>query len=79
MISLNEADRELYQERLKASRDLQSYRADTLYEGALIGRIQLLQSLLGREPTPMEQLDLKRMIELKQLEADLKAELANRS
>ena len=79
MINLNEADHELYQDRLKASRDERFRRNDTLAEGAMIGRIQLLESLLGREETPFEQLDKKRWIELKQLEADLKAELASRS
>ena len=78
MISLNEANHELYLERSKLSRDEQSRRADTLFEGALIGRIQSLESFLGREPTPIEELDRKRMVELKKLEADLKAELANR-
>jgi predicted transposase/invertase (TIGR01784 family) len=79
MINLNEADHELYQDRLKASRDERFRRNDTLAEGAMIGRIQSLESFLGREETPFEQLDKKRWIELKQLEADLKAELANRS
>ena len=78
MINRNEADHELYQEHRKHWLDEQARRLDARAEGIILGRIQLLESLLGREPTPIEQLDLKRIVELRQIEADLRVELAKR-
>ena len=87
MISQSEADRELYLSRRKYALDEQSRRYDAISEGISIGieigliasRIHSLETLLGREPTPIEQLRLHSTDELRRIEAELKAKLANRS
>ncbi len=48
-------------------------------EGFLYGRIQSLESFLGRTPTPIEQLEARPIDELVQMEADLQAKFAKRS
>lgn len=79
MISQSEADRELYLSRRKYALDEQSFRAEGYSAGFAVGRIQLLESLLGLEPTPSEQLNARSINELHRIEAELKAKLANRS
>ena len=79
MISQSEADHQLYLSRRKYSLDEQSRRADGIWTGIIIGRIQLLQSQLGLEETPVEKLDALAMEDLRRIEAELKAKLANRS
>jgi predicted transposase/invertase (TIGR01784 family) len=79
MISLSEADHELYLDRRKFWLDEQSRREEGFLSGIAVGRIQLLQSQLGLEETPAEQLDALAMDDLRRLEAELKAKLANRS
>ncbi len=83
MISQSEADHQLYLSRRKYSLDEQSRRYDAISEGIEIGliasRIQSLESLLGRGPTPIEQLRMHNTDELARIEAELKAKLANRS
>ena len=91
MISLNEADHELYRARRKQALDERSLRYDAISEGKEIGieigieigliasRIHSLEALLGREPTPVAQLRLRTTDELLRIETELKAKLANRS
>ena len=82
MISLNEADHDLYESRLKYWRDDQARMAEQREEGFskgfVLGRIQLLESLLGMASSPIGQFDSLSMDELLRMEADLKAKLANR-
>ena len=90
MISLNEADHELYRARRKQALDERSLRYDAISEGKEIGieigieigliasRIHSLEALLGREPTPVAQLRLRTTDELLRIEAELKAKLADR-
>lgn len=79
MISLNDADRELYRSRRKQALDEFSRRAESFSTGRLVGRIQLLQSLLGQEETSAAQLDALAIDDLRQMELELKVQLANRS
>ncbi len=79
MISLNEADHQRYLSRRKQYLDEQSFRAESYSTGFAVGRIQLLESLLGLESTPSEKLDALQVKELLRIEAELKAKLANRS
>ena len=50
-----------------------------LSRGLIIGRIQLLESLLNRPTSPVHQFDAQSLDELQRIEAELKANLANRS
>ena len=79
MISLSEADHELYLDRRKFWLDEQSRREEGFLSGVAVGRIQSLQSQLGLEETPVKELDALAMDDLRRLEAELKAKLANRS
>ena len=80
MISQSEADHQTYLSRRKYALDEQSRRADGIWTGVIIGRIQLMQSQLGLPETSAEELDARTtMDDLRRLEAELKAKLANRS
>ena len=79
MISQSEVDHQHYLSRRKQWLDQQSFRAEGYSTGFAVGRIQLLESQLGLEPTPNEQLDALELRKLHQIEAELKAKLANRS
>lgn len=87
MISQSEIDHQQYLSRRKKFLDDNSFRAQSRREGHaeghaegfVHGRIQLLESLLGLNPTPIEQLEALPLNELKQLEVDLQSQLANRS
>lgn len=79
MISQSEADHQLYLSRRKYALDEQSRRADSLWTRIIIGRIQSLESQLGLPETRVEQLDALMMDDLRRMEAELKAKLANRS
>ena len=48
-------------------------------EGVVIARIQTLESLLGLAISPVGQFSTRHLDELLQIEAELKAKLANRS
>ncbi len=48
-------------------------------KGIILGRIQVLESLLGLASSPITKVDSRTTDELRQIEADLKAQLANRS
>ena len=86
MISQSEIDHQQYLSRRKKFLDDNSFRAQSRREGHaeghaegfVHGRIQLLESLLGLDPTPIEQLETLPLNELKQLEVDLQSQLANR-
>ena len=91
MISQSEADHQQYLSRRKHWLDEQSFRAESRREGkaeghtegrtegVILGRVQVYESWLGREPTPIAQLEQCSVDELLQMEAELKAKLANRS
>ena len=94
MISLNETDHELYESRLKYWRDDQARQTEQRAEGRaegrvegrvegfskgfVVGRIQLLESLLGLAQSPADRFDSRTIDELLQVEADLKAKLTPR-
>ncbi|MCX7421616.1 MAG: hypothetical protein NT013_19005 [Planctomycetia bacterium] len=87
MISLTEADHERYLSRRKYWLDEQSRRAEGRAEGhaegrtegraegVVIGRIQVLESLLGLAPSLIEQFDARSVDELLRVEAELQAKL----
>ena len=98
MISLNEADHELYESRVKHWRDDQARLAEQreeglseglskglskglsegLSKGVILGRIQMLESLLGLASSPIDLADSQSLEELLRIETDLKAKSANR-
>ena len=83
MITLNEADHELYESRLKYWRDEQArlaeQRAEGRQEGVILGRIQMLESLLGLPSSPISQVDSQSIDELLRIEAELKAKWAKQT
>ena len=79
MVTQEERERAYELERLKGLRDEKAGRADAFAEGVLHGRIDVLESVLGLEKTPVEQLEALSWEELRRIEAELKAKLANRS
>ena len=90
MISLNEADHELYESRVKHWRDDQACLAEQreeglseglskgLSKGVILGHIQMLESLLGLASSPIDLADSQSLEELLRIETDLKAKLATR-
>ena len=54
-------------------------REEGLEKGVVIGRIQLLESLLNLSTSPIRKFVTQSVDELLQMEAELKAKLANRS
>ncbi len=79
MISLNETKREAYRSRRLYLLDEQTRRWEARDEGRQVGRIQLLESLLGQSETPLEQLAQRSRDELQELEVELRRQLASRS
>ncbi|TVS15178.1 MAG: hypothetical protein EA424_16975 [Planctomycetaceae bacterium] len=75
-------DRMMYDQRLKAQRDYQwgldSAREKGRQEGELLGKIRILQELLGDEPSTPENLDERTIGELSEILADLQQRLRSR-
>jgi len=82
MIARTPRERELYEARLKLQRDEQSRLNAALdqghEEGRLIGRIQLLETLLDLNISSTDALSLRTIEDLKALEADLQRRLRDR-
>ena len=86
MIAKTPRERELYEARLKLQRDEQSRLdaaldrglAQGLEKGQYVGRIQLLESLLGQDTSPTDALTAQSIEELQTLEADLQRRLRDR-
>ncbi|KAA5539002.1 hypothetical protein FYK55_25745 [Roseiconus nitratireducens] len=78
MIARTPRERELYEARLKLQRDEQSRLDAALDRGRLIGRVQLLESLLGQETSSTDALKARSVEELQALEADLQRRLRER-
>ncbi|KAA5538994.1 Rpn family recombination-promoting nuclease/putative transposase [Roseiconus nitratireducens] len=82
MIARTPRERELYEARLKLQRDEQSRLdaalAQGLEKGQYLGRIQLLESLLGQDTSPTDALKARSVDELQALEADLQRRLRER-
>lgn len=88
MLSQVDLQKEIYEGRLKALRDERMRRIDALAEGraeglaeglekgALIGRIELAQSLLRREATPRAELEAMSLEALQELAAQLERKLS---
>ena len=81
-ISAKTEDRMMYDQRLKAQRDYQwgldSAREQGRQEGELLGKIRILQELLGDEPASPENLDERTIGELSEILADLQQRLRSR-
>jgi predicted transposase/invertase (TIGR01784 family) len=86
MIARSPRERELYEARLKMQRDEQSRieaaeergEARGRSEGRLIGRVQLLQTLLGLPESSDADLAIRTIDQLAQLESDLQRQLRER-
>jgi predicted transposase/invertase (TIGR01784 family) len=89
-ISAKTEDRMMYDQRLKAQRDYQwgldsarkegmeKGREEGRKEGELLGKIRILQELLGEEPSSSESLDERKIGELSEILADLQQRLRSR-
>jgi len=75
-------DRRMYDQRLKAKRDYQwgldSAREEGREEGELVVEIQILQQILGEEPSSTESLRDRTISELSKMVADLQERLRTR-
>jgi predicted transposase/invertase (TIGR01784 family) len=81
-ISAKTEDRMMYDQRLKAQRDYQwgldIARQEGRQEGELLGKIRILQEILGEEPSSPESLDERTIGELSEILADLQQRLRSR-
>jgi hypothetical protein len=78
MISLKSDERELYEARLKLTRDERAKLDYAREEGSLMGRVTLLESLLGLPTTSREELERLGLEELRTREQALLAQTQNR-
>jgi predicted transposase/invertase (TIGR01784 family) len=80
MMTQSELERERYESRLKMQRDIYTALAEARNEGRLEGRIErvhLLQRLLRRAQTPLEQLRAQPLADLERLANQLEAEVTS--
>jgi predicted transposase/invertase (TIGR01784 family) len=81
-IAANTEDRMMYDQRLKAQRDYQwgldSARQEGLEKGESVGKIQILQQLLGETPSSTGSLRERTISELSTMLADLQQRLRSR-
>ena len=80
MMTQSELERERYESRLKMQRDIYTALAEARDEGRQEGRIErihLLQRLLRRAQTPLEQLRAQPLAELERLADQLEAEVTS--
>ncbi|NLX99821.1 MAG: hypothetical protein GXY83_27305 [Rhodopirellula sp.] len=81
-IAAKTEDRRMYDQRLKAQRDYQwgldSAREECLEKGELVGKIQILQQLLGEESSSTDSLRERTISELSTMVADLQERLRSR-
>jgi hypothetical protein len=77
-IAAKTEDRMMYDQRLKAQRDYQWGLDSARQEGRLLGKIQILQELLGEESSSQESLDERTIGELSAIFADLQQRLRSR-
>ncbi|MCC9599669.1 Rpn family recombination-promoting nuclease/putative transposase [Stieleria sp. JC731] len=78
MIAKDPEERRYYESRLKMQRDEQARLDGAREQGEAIGRVRVLQSLVGNEELPVEQLCSKSSEELSAMEAMLKQQLRDR-
>jgi hypothetical protein len=77
-IAAKTEDRMMYDQRLKAQRDYQWGLDSARQEGELVGKIQLLQELLGEAPSSSASLRERTISELSTMLADLQQRLRSR-
>jgi hypothetical protein len=87
MLAQDPIEREIYEGRLKAIRDerakmhgmlelgITQGRTEGRAEGVLMGQIEILQTLLGEDPTPRPELETLSMESLQQRAAELRQRL----
>lgn len=78
VIASKTEDREMYDQREKAQRDLEWALAGARREGILVGQIQALQQVLGENPSPLEDLEKLSSEQLSAMLTDLQDRARNR-